>query len=65
LRARVAAEVSMNNADAAAQTAMLLEQHANERKDDVVAQSAMHYGLGMASMAKRDSQERARISSSA
>jgi tetratricopeptide (TPR) repeat protein len=54
LRARVAAEVSMNNADAAAQTAMLLEQRANERKDDVVGQSAMHYGLGMASMAKRD-----------
>jgi hypothetical protein len=54
LRARVAAEVSMNNANAAAQTAMLLEQHANERKDDVVAQSAMHYGLGMASMGERD-----------
>jgi hypothetical protein len=33
---------------------MDLQQHASERKDDVNAQSAMHYGLGMAAMAKRD-----------
>jgi tetratricopeptide (TPR) repeat protein len=54
LRTRVAAEAAMNNGDAAAQTAMLLEQQANDRKDDVIAQSAMHYGLGMAAMAKKD-----------
>jgi Flp pilus assembly protein TadD len=54
LRARVSAEASMNNADAAAQTAMLLEQNSNDHKDDVNAQSAMHYGMGMTAMAKRD-----------
>ena len=33
---------------------MLLQQQASERSDDINAQSAMHYGLGMAAMAKRD-----------
>ena len=54
LRVRVAAEASANNAGAAEQTAMALQQLANERKEDVNAQSAMHYGLGMAAAAKRD-----------
>jgi tetratricopeptide (TPR) repeat protein len=54
LRVRVAAEAAAGSADAAAKTAMDLEQQANERKDDVNAQSAMHYALGMAAMAKRD-----------
>jgi tetratricopeptide (TPR) repeat protein len=54
LRVRLAAETATGDADAAAQTAMELQQQASERKDDVNAQSAMHYGLGMAAMAKRD-----------
>jgi tetratricopeptide (TPR) repeat protein len=54
LRVRVAAEAAMNNATAADATAMALQQQAGERKDDVNSQSAMHFGLGMAAMAKRD-----------
>ena len=54
LRARVAAEAAMNNAKAAEATAMELQQQASERQDDVNAQSTMHFGLGMAAMAKRD-----------
>ncbi|HKH70657.1 MAG TPA: tetratricopeptide repeat protein [Vicinamibacterales bacterium] len=54
LRVRVAAEAATSASDAAAKTAMDLQQQANERKDDVNAQSAMHYGLGMAAIAKRD-----------
>jgi len=54
LRVRLAAEAATNNAVAAAQTAMALQQQASEHKDDVNAQSAMHYALGMAAMAKRD-----------
>jgi tetratricopeptide (TPR) repeat protein len=54
LRVRVAAEAAAGAAEAAAKTAMELQQQASERKDDVNAQSAMHYGLGMAAMAKRD-----------
>jgi uncharacterized protein HemY len=54
LRVRVAAEAATSAADAAAKTAIDLQQQANERKDDVNAQSAMHYGLGMAAIAKRD-----------
>ena len=54
LRVRVTAEAAANNADAAQQTATALQQQATERPDDVNAQSAMHFGLGMAAMAKRD-----------
>ena len=54
LRVRVAAEAAMNDAQAADATAMALQQQANKRPDDVNAQSAMHFGLGMAAMAKRD-----------
>ena len=54
LRVRVAAEAATSDADAAAKTAAALQQQASERKDDINAQSAMHYGLGMAAMAKRD-----------
>jgi uncharacterized protein HemY len=44
----------MNDAQAAEATAMALQQQASTRQDDVNAQSAMHFGLGMAAMAKRD-----------
>ena len=54
LRVRVAAEAAMNNAQDAEATAMELQQLASQRKDDVNAQSAMRFGLGMAAMAKRD-----------
>jgi tetratricopeptide (TPR) repeat protein len=54
LRVRVAAEAATGAADAVARTAMDLQQQASERKDDVNAQSAMHYGLGMAAIANRD-----------
>jgi uncharacterized protein HemY len=54
LRVRIAAEASLSNVAAAEQTATALQQQADEHKDDINAQSAMHYGLGMASLAKRD-----------
>jgi tetratricopeptide (TPR) repeat protein len=54
LRVRVAAEAAMNNAQAAEATAMELQQQASQRPADTNAQSAMHFGLGMAAMAKRD-----------
>jgi tetratricopeptide (TPR) repeat protein len=54
LRVRLAAEVATNSIDAGEQTAMALQQQASERKDDINTQSAMHYGLGMVAMAKRD-----------
>lgn len=54
LRVRIAAEVATSDADAAERTAMALQQQAGERNDDVNAQSAMHYALGLAAMAKRD-----------
>jgi tetratricopeptide (TPR) repeat protein len=54
LRVRVAAEAATSNADAAEQTAMALQQRASDHRDDVNAQSAMHYALGMSAIAKRD-----------
>jgi predicted Zn-dependent protease len=54
LSARIAAEASTNNAEAAQQTAMTLEQQASQHPDDASAQSAMHFGMGMAAMAKKD-----------
>jgi len=54
LRTRAAAEAAGGDAGAAQQTAALLEKDASERKDDVNAQSGMHYALGMAALAKRD-----------
>ena len=54
LRLRAAAESAAGDAAAAQQTASLLEQDAAERKDDVNAQSGMHYALGMAAMARKD-----------
>jgi hypothetical protein len=54
LRTRAAAESAAGDGAAAQQTAMLLEQDAAGRKDDVNAQSGMHYALGMAALAKRD-----------
>jgi hypothetical protein len=54
LRFRAAAEAAAGDAAAAQQTASLLEMDAAERKDDVNAQSGMHYALGMAAVAKRD-----------
>ena len=54
LSARIIAETSSNSVDAVQQTAMLLEQQAREHPDDPLAQSAMHFGLGMAAMAARD-----------
>ena len=54
LRLRSAIEAGAGDAAAAQQTASLLEQDAGERKDDVNAQSTMHYALGMAAMAKKD-----------
>jgi tetratricopeptide (TPR) repeat protein len=54
LGARIVAEVAAKNAEAAQQTAVALQQLATERPDDVTAQSAMHFGMGMAAMGKRD-----------
>ena len=54
LRARAAAAAAAGDAAAAQQSAMQLEQDAAERKEDVNAQSGMHYALGAASLAKRD-----------
>ena len=54
LSARITAEASTNNADAAQQTAMTLAQQASQRPDDAIAQSRMHFGMGMAAMAKKD-----------
>lgn len=54
LRARISAEATAGDANAAKATSAALDADASSRPDDPVAQSAMHYGRAMMAVARGD-----------
>jgi hypothetical protein len=54
LRARILAEAQTGDAAAAERTAAALDTDASARPDDALARTAMHFGRGLAAMAKKD-----------